>query len=156
MMTSTSTMHENPGRDLRSILEPAAVMPVQMASSRATTASQRLMLAVLREALDDYRRALTVMGPGGVRSRRELETWFWSEDHQWPFSFLNICHALGVDMDALRDELRRWRVAALALGDSARAVLRIRLPHRPQRGSRTRTTSPRRGRRRRGRRVVTT
>jgi hypothetical protein len=131
------------------MLEPLAVLPVQMASPRAGTSSQRLMLAVLRVALDDFRRALTTPGRGGVRARYELEKWFWSDDIQWPFSFVNLCQALGIEVDALRCELRRWRLAGLDTGPIARAGVAIRLPHRPQRGSRTRTTSARTGRRRR-------
>jgi hypothetical protein len=53
----------------------------------------------------------------------------------------------------LRDVLRRWRIAGLDLGHVARAGLHMRLPHRPQRGSRTRATRMRTERRRR-RRVV--
>jgi hypothetical protein len=150
----TSTMHENSARDLRPVLEPLAVMPIQMAAARASTSSQRLMLAVLREALDDYRRVLTAAGPGGQRVQRELETWFGSEDLTWPFSFVNICQALGLDVDALRDVLRRWRIAGLDPVCAARTGLNVRLPHRPQRGSRTRTTGARTARARRQRRVA--
>jgi len=142
----TATMEENPGRDLRPVLEPLAVLPVQMASIRPATASQRLMLAVLREALDDYRRALTSVGRSVARERLAMESWFWSTDLKWPYSFINICQALNLDVDALRSELRRWRLMGFDTNGTARANLRIRLPHRPQRGSRTRTTSSARGR----------
>jgi len=117
------------------------------------------MLAVLREALDDYRRGLTVAGADAASERRTLESWFCSDDLGWPYSFVNICQALGLDVDALRGELRRWRDAGFDTGAPGRPVLHIRLPHRPQRGSRTRTTSSRRSLRRgragRGRHVAT-
>jgi hypothetical protein len=148
----TPTMHENPGPDLRPVLEPLAVMPTQMAPARSPSASQRLMLAVLREALDDYRRALTSTATSASRDRFALEAWFWSDAVKWPYSFVNICQALGLDVDALQGALGRWRVAGRELGFDPGASLRMRLPHRPQRGSRTRTTSN--GRVRRLRRAV--
>jgi hypothetical protein len=34
--------------------------------------------------------------------RREVDAWFASDDRQWPFSFRNVCRALGLDPDDVR------------------------------------------------------
>ena len=31
-----------------------------------------------------------------IVSRRETEQWFFRDDYQWPFSFVNICSVLGL------------------------------------------------------------
>lgn len=68
----------------------------------------RLMAAVLEDAVatvtTDQRRC-------SGRQRREFEeTMRWvvqSEDHDWIFSFVNVCESLGVDADYLRAGLIR-------------------------------------------------
>lgn len=69
---------------------------------------QRLMLAVLHDAL----RTLTsgTQGAGYRPHRRfsEARTWILSDDVSWPFSFRNLCLALDPCPDDVRCRLRPW------------------------------------------------
>lgn len=78
---------------------------------------KRLMAAVLQAVVDDcrggsvYRRS---MGQGtiDVRSIRKALAYVASRDRTWPFSFENLCEALGLDAGGLREELDVMRVPA--------------------------------------------
>ena len=72
---------------------------------------QRLMLAVLEDAAHTYRE--TSASPGAV-SRDEVDEWFASNALDWPFSFVNVCQALGLDPDNVRTRVanRRQLLAA--------------------------------------------
>ena len=89
------------------------IMPAQWFPDRAGHASlqpeKRLMLAVLSDAVDILvrRRVAT-----DVRSRRILEetiSWVDSDDRTWPFSFLEVCEALGLPPEGVRRGLARFR-----------------------------------------------
>jgi hypothetical protein len=77
------------------------------ASARLALPQRRLMIAVLQTVIDDvqgsaHRRAA---GAHGAADRRELEraqAYIASSDRSWPFSFENVCEAVGVDPGALR------------------------------------------------------
>jgi hypothetical protein len=67
------------------------------------------MAAVLVKALDDQGRRAN---PRALFAweRRDIEdaiAWIASTDRRWPFSFENICEALGMEADELRRRLRR-------------------------------------------------
>src|SRR5262249_14773419 len=34
--------------------------------------------------------------------------WIFEDDYKWPFSFLNICDAVGIDAKYLRNGLQQW------------------------------------------------
>ncbi len=40
---------------------------------------------------------------------QEAETWLFSDDTAWPFSFMNICELLDLNPTSLRAHLRRWQ-----------------------------------------------
>jgi hypothetical protein len=115
---------------------PDVILPEQFFGSLATSPSRvperRLMLAVLLDAIAQLRR-----GPGPAR---EAEQWIHAgdEDADWPFSFVSVCHALGLDPGYMRGGLVRGR-DRLATSTLLRQ-LRI-LHHR---------VTPKRRRRRRG------
>lgn len=58
---------------------------------------------------------------------RDAETWFESEDTAWPYSFANICQALGLEVTYVRAGLRRWRDAQRARALRGEPVIRIPL-----------------------------
>ena len=62
---------------------------------------KRLMLAVLEDAVGLYTRVPQI-GP-------ETEAWVQADDRTWPYSFVNLCDALGLDRTAVRVALRRQR-----------------------------------------------
>jgi hypothetical protein len=123
----------------RSAFQPLTMVPRPIAPSRRLSPEQELMLAVLRQTLDDYGRALTESHARARRERYVLERWIFGDDLEWPFSYLNVCDGVGIDSDALRAELRRWRARRATLVRLASDASRpFRLPNRAMRGSRTR------------------
>jgi hypothetical protein len=91
------------------------ILPAQFfPRSGALPPERRLMMAVLARALLDLQ---THAGTGTLRASRhlaEVEAWFASDDDSWPFSFVNLCHALDLDAASVRSRLVRWRRAARA------------------------------------------
>jgi hypothetical protein len=91
------------------------ILPAQFfPRSGALPPERRLLMAVLARALLDLQ---THAGTGTPRARRhlaEVEAWFASDDRVWPCSFVNLCHALDLDADAIRRRLVGWRRAARA------------------------------------------
>ena len=92
------------------------------------------MAAVLVDAIG------VLFGRGSRPDQQRLrdETWNWvmAEDPEWPFSFENVCQALGLDPDRVRGRLGRpagipeWYLAACAAGDvepDPREALTLRL-----------------------------
>lgn len=84
---------------------------------------QRLMLAVLVDAINILQGWHRV---GSARKRRafaEAGQWVNTRGTNYPFAFDSICDALGIDFDMLRE-----RLSALTMGhNSAERVGRIRL-----------------------------
>ena len=84
------------------------------------TAEDRLMLAVLLDAVALLREHATGVRPHRPRLVSDTARWFASDDG-WPLSFANICLGLGLDAPTLRGALER---ELTDLG--ARALLRPR------------------------------
>jgi hypothetical protein len=68
-----------------------------------------LMLAVLLDAVECFQK----YAPGFRRKPDRLfkytEEWIFEDDHKWPFSFINICEALGIDAQYVRKGLFNWK-----------------------------------------------
>jgi hypothetical protein len=114
MVRDMTTRTTGEGRSADELgLEPVAVLPVQFfAGEAARVLSQperRLMLAVLEEAVSTFQRNAAVSIRAGRRELANVEAWFASDDTEWPYAFVNICHTLGLDVSALRSGLRRWK-----------------------------------------------
>jgi len=82
---------------------------------RELTASprNRLMLAVLEEALVTFQRGLNSARAEQRRHFYEVDRWVASNDTDWPFSFENICGCLHIDPDYIRAGLQRLKREAL-------------------------------------------
>ncbi len=96
------------------------MLPAQYLSRSRVPVSdphKRLMAAVLQAVVDDcrggssYRRAAGHQTIDTQRVRKAL-AYVSSTDRAWPFSFENLCEALELDTDGLRDELRAVGEAA--------------------------------------------
>ena len=74
----------------------------------------RLMLAVLEEALVTFQRGLASPRAEQRRHFYEVDRWVASRDTEWPFSFENICGCLRIDPDYIRSGLRRMKRDALS------------------------------------------
>jgi hypothetical protein len=80
------------------------------------TGTKALMLAVLDNGIQSY------LSPV-ARLRAEAEQWVLSRQQRSPFSFTVVCETLGLEPDAVRTTLRRWRATSVS---SYRAVGRRR------------------------------
>jgi len=93
------------------LLEPAFVLPDQMSRRAACgareSATHRLMLGILRDAVDLYLKALVPGNRVAAKRLREVIAWFASSDRQWPFSFERICEALSLEPEYIRMGLHR-------------------------------------------------
>ena len=113
---------------------------------RSLTSEQRLMLAVLADAINLVQEGHRSISPRRRTSFVEAKDWIFQSRVRCPLSFESVCDALAIDADALR-----WRVAALISGSpEAAAPLRLRLKEasRVQRltVNRVRRREPRRNR----------
>ena len=97
---------------------PAAV-------SHTPTPEQRLVVAVLQDAVADFQRHALDLGPRFA----EIRDWLFSDDASWPFAFVNLCSALDLDPGHIRCGLADWltRTQALAPRDN---VVAFERPHR--------------------------
>jgi hypothetical protein len=87
----------------RSWYEFEPMLPSQFFNPQDRSSLQpekRLMLAVLEDAVGLYTR---------VPQAPETEAWVQADDRSWPYSFVNLCDALGLDRTAVRGALRRQR-----------------------------------------------
>jgi hypothetical protein len=119
-------------------LEPEVILPSQFYSKGGIDASlqpeKRLMLAVLEDAVGTFQKYTWSRDRAGQRLLAEVEDWFASNDGEWPYSFVNICNALGLEAEFLRGGLRRWKERQLdARVDGVKVV---RFPFRRVNGSR--------------------
>src|SRR5271166_93818 len=76
----------------------------EMVGTRSLSSEQRLMLAVLADAIN------VVQEFGGSSSMRKRNSfnvawnWFFTNSVSFPLSYFSVCDALGIDADGLR-----WR-----------------------------------------------
>lgn len=96
---------------LARILEPDIFLPSQFygngALSRQLEGEKRLMIAILKDAvecLEKYRGARS--GAGKISYQSAIE-WVEDTDTEWLYSFTNICELLGFDPNYLREQLLR-------------------------------------------------
>jgi hypothetical protein len=97
---------------------------------------KRLMLAVLEEAVFTFQRCAAATSHAGRDEMDDVAGWFDDDDTAWPFSFVNICDALGFEPDFVRGGLSTWQKEHLAMPPERRT--RVRNPFRRMSGSRTR------------------
>ena len=102
---------------LSGLFQPDTLLPSQFFDRvrRRTEheGERRLMIAVLEDAVDVYRKQA---GSGDARGQQlfgEAEQWIEDPDRTWLFSFQNICDVLGLDADYLRRGLHAWKARAL-------------------------------------------
>jgi len=76
---------------------------------RSPRPAERLVLAVLENAVRMFQRYTTADDQRGRRLLVETEEWFASDELEWPFAFVPICDVLGLDAASVRSGLRQWR-----------------------------------------------
>lgn len=106
---------ENTGPEerLAELFQPDTLMPSQFFDRlrRRTEyeGERRLLIAVLEDAVDVYRKQAGARDVRGQEMFREAEEWIEDPDRTWLFSFGNICDVLDLEADYLRRGLRAWK-----------------------------------------------
>lgn len=95
------------------------ILPSQHFRSRRSSPEQRLMIAVLRDALDCIEKYRLSADSQGRQHFDEAKRWLLATDTEWPYSFRCICGALNLDASAV---LQQLRVTALATEESVNCV----------------------------------
>ena len=114
----------NPDADdcAHSLYRPDCVAPElsfdRLRMPAAPSGERRLCLAILEDAVNCFQKHIFATRPRHRRLQREAETWLFGEFRGAPsdgaFSFDYICDALGIERDALRRSLVRWRERQIA------------------------------------------
>ena len=94
-----------------------------------------LMLAVLQDAVVCFQDNVKATCKRKQMMHLDAAEWIAHEDHSYPFSFDNVCEALGYDADYMRQGLLRWKEAILG-GQSKKDN------HGPARSRDTRHSAP--------------
>ena len=74
---------------------------------------ERLMLAVLESAVEDFQKYVLARKPRGKKLFQQAEEWFLETDSDELFSFENICDTLQFHPDYIRQGLLRWKEAKI-------------------------------------------
>ena len=74
---------------------------------------ERLMLAVLESAVEDFQKYVLARKPSGKKLFQQAEEWFLEKDSDDLFSFENICETLQLHPDYIRQGLLRWKEAKI-------------------------------------------
>lgn len=96
-----------------SLFQPDFLLPAQFFATIKQKAyacgERRLMVAILEDAVDCFQKYLWATDNRSRHLWTEAEKWFLSDDDSWPFSFVNICHALDLHPEFLRRGLLEWK-----------------------------------------------
>jgi hypothetical protein len=93
---------------------------------------QRLLFAVLQDAMGSWFRYRDVSTIRGRHRFEEVAAWFASTDKGWLYAFERICEMLELDPDYIRLGLQRWhRTTSVpqTLPNGVRRRIASRLPH---------------------------
>lgn len=108
------------------IVTPAQYYAVRR-GSRESEPLQRLMIALLADAIRCYQTAETAKTELRRQLFREARWWLFEEKFAGPFSFEAVCEALVIDPERLRRGLKRQRAVHRAGSVSGRVVRRPRM-----------------------------
>ena len=120
---------------------PDAVMPTQFFESvgaHTFSSEQRLMLAVLTDAINILREHRVSPNQNKRKSFNEVRAWVFAHGIEGPVSFDRVCDAVGVNADCLRRRLSE------AFSQHGGTLLRLRLKE----GGRIQRVTVRRAKRR--------
>ena len=80
------------------------------------------MRAVLKDALAVLFKYDATQDRRGQRLLAEAQHWLESDDTDWPFSFVNVCDALGLEPSCVRERVARYRAAQRARPGASRGA----------------------------------
>jgi hypothetical protein len=95
------------------LLESDVILPAQYfdmcrQTAHVDTGIHRLMLTLLEDGIRCWQEGIDSFSRRKSRLAFHDNEWIFGEIQDGPFSFENICAALGIDPDWLRGGLRRW------------------------------------------------
>jgi hypothetical protein len=79
--------------------------PQHFGTQHKQAPEQRLMIAVLHDALECVEKYRLATSTRGRRLFREAQRWFLCEEPDWPYSFEGICGVFDLDSNAVRQRL---------------------------------------------------
>lgn len=88
---------------------------------------KRLMLAVLLDAVECFQKYALLRKARSHPIFNDAKTWIFEDDDERLFSFINICEAIGLNPQYLRNGLSHWKNGALPREDVG-APLAIAMP----------------------------
>jgi hypothetical protein len=128
------------------LFSPDTLVPTQyfdrVGADAAHQPEKRLMLAVLEEAIATFQRHVVAGTRRSQRLVEEVEEWVAGGESEWPFSFENVCAALDIEAEYLRNGMLRWKDAEVRKTSVGQASL-YRFPFRRVNGRRHSITGPR-------------
>ena len=74
---------------------------------------ERLMLAVLESAVEDFQKYFLARNPSTKKLFQETEEWLLEKDSDELFSFENVCETLQLHPDYIRQGLMAWKEARI-------------------------------------------
>ena len=77
---------------------------------------EKLMLAVLQDAVECFQKHVLAQYPWDKKLFQEAENWILAKNTDWSFSFENICETLQLHPGYLRQGLLRWKEAKRKIG----------------------------------------
>ncbi len=80
-----------------------------LCNRRTSEAEERLMLAVLEDAIHCFFQCLSAKDEKKRRSFEDTEKWILGKNSDWIFSFESICETLEINPSCLRGKLIRWK-----------------------------------------------
>lgn len=90
---------------------PDVLLPSQHVRGDDRTAEKRLMFAVLESAVFSIGLPRPTVMPRVIDMQaagpEAAMAWFMDDDRGWPYSFVNVCDVLDLDVDAVRAGVRR-------------------------------------------------
>src|SRR5215510_8528684 len=96
------------------VLDPADIGLIESVHKKTIReGEERLMLAVLESAVEDFQKYVLARKPRGKQLFQHAEDWFLEKDSEELFSFENICETLGLHPEHIRKGLMVWKEARL-------------------------------------------
>jgi hypothetical protein len=83
---------------------------------------EKLMLAVLDDAIACFQKYAFARDRKGKVLFQEAEEWVQAINHDWPFSFVNVCEILGFATDYLRHDLASGKPRSWRAGQKPRSI----------------------------------
>lgn len=118
VLTVTDKVAFSNDEKLMSLFQPDVLLADQFAATFRARDSlgpeKRLILAVLEDAIYCFQKYMSAADRRSAALFRDAEEWMMEDNNDWPFSFENVCLALGLNPSYVRRGLLCWRGQKIA------------------------------------------